>query len=264
MAVKNGSVFVRAYGSLNDFLQPVRRQREFCVHPGLPCPASHALEAAGIPHTEVELLLIDGAPDLLATTVSDGQRISAFPAGDLPAAGPPLRLPLPDPPVFILDVNLGKLARILRLLGLDASRPEEMGDEALAFMSAKQGRILLTRDRRLLRRRAVVHGYLVREMDPLRQAAEVMRRFSLQRWCRPFSLCSRCGGAVRRVPKREVEDRLEPLTRAHYDEFWLCDGCGRIYWAGSHLPSLTGLLERLGVRTDTGSGAGLAGRHLAP
>jgi uncharacterized protein with PIN domain len=229
------------------------------VNPGLPCPASHAIEAAGVPHPEVEFLLLNGTSGRLESRVSDGDRIAVYPSGSMTSTEPPLRPPLPDPPAFMLDTNLGKLARILRLVGMDASWPGEIGDEALASLASAQGRVLLTRDRRLLRRRAVIHGYAVRELDPLLQAKEVVGRFDLRRHCRPFTRCSSCGGGLRAVPMADIADRLEPLTKLYYDEFWKCGGCGRIYWAGSHMPSLLGLLESLGLQVGRGDGSGMAG-----
>jgi uncharacterized protein with PIN domain len=225
MTAGSGSVTIRAYGSLNDFLPRSRRQVEFTVSPGLPCPAVHAVEASGIPHPEIEMLLVDSV--------------------------------LPSPPAFVLDVHLGKLARILRLTGMDAAWPGSIDDDRLAEISAAQERILLTRDRWLLRRRAVVHGYIVRDLDPLLQAEEVIGRFGLRPFCRPFTRCSRCGSRIAPVEREEILDLLEPLTKLHYDEFWRCTSCGRVYWSGSHLPSLVGLLDRLGI--DPGADQDLAG-----
>jgi uncharacterized protein len=260
MNSSGGSVLIRAYGALNDFLACGRRQVSFGVRPGLPCPAVHAVQAAGIPHTEVELLLVNGVPSGFDAEVDDGDRISVYPFTNLRADAPRLRPPLPSPPAFALDVHLGKLARILRLIGMDAAWPGRIEDVELARISVEQGRVLLTRDRELLRRKAVVHGYAVRESDPVLQAKEVMGRFELGAHCRPFTRCSRCGRGLQAVTMEDVLDRLKPLTRIHYNAFWRCEGCGRIYWAGSHLPSLIGLLAQLGLDPGTQPGKDLAGR----
>jgi uncharacterized protein with PIN domain len=257
MTAGSGSVTIRAYGSLNDFLPRSRRQVEFTVSPGLPCPAVHAVEASGIPHPEIEMLLVDSVPSLLDARVTDGDRIAVYPENPLAGSGFMLRPRLPSPPAFVLDVHLGKLARILRLTGMDAAWPGSIDDDRLAEISAAQERILLTRDRWLLRRRAVVHGYIVRDLDPLLQAEEVIGRFGLRPFCRPFTRCSRCGSRIAPVEREEILDLLEPLTKLHYDEFWRCTSCGRVYWSGSHLPSLVGLLDRLGI--DPGADQDLAG-----
>ena len=139
---------------------------------------------------------------------------------------------------FVADVHLGKLARRLRLVGLDTAYRADADDAALADLACREGRILLTRDRGLLKRRLLAHGYFVRETHPRRQFVEVLRRFGPLD-LRPFSRCLRCNGLLREVPKAEVDSALLPRTRQHYSRFEKCSGCGRIYWKGSHWERLT-------------------------
>ena len=154
----------------------------------------------------------------------------------------------PEPlrhPRFVVDVNLGRLARLLRVLGFDVWWSSDADDQTLADISLDQQRILLTRDRGLLKRRAITHGLFVHSQHPEEQTLEVLRRLDLRRQTKPFTRCVRCNGQLAAVAKDEVIDQLEPLTRRYYDEFRQCPECGRIYWAGSHFDKLSRLVDRL-------------------
>ena len=144
---------------------------------------------------------------------------------------------------FVLDVHLGRLATYLRLAGFDTVYRNDLDDAELAEIAAG-GRVLLTRDHELLKRRAVTRGYWVRTTAPRSQLAEVLRRFDLSGAVRPFSRCLRCNVLVRPVAKAEVAEELPPRTRQFYDEFVRCPTCDRIYWRGGHYDALRGLLEQ--------------------
>lgn len=239
---------VRAYADLRWFLRGNPANGEVRVRAGGTPTVKHVVESAGIPHPEIDALLLDGMPSDFAARVAPGSRIAAFPPfSDLHPPCPRLRPDPPAEPAFLCDVNLGRLAGLLRLLGLDASLPADPDDGPLALASSQEGRILLTRDRMLLHRSVVVHGYCPRSQDPAEQAAEVVRRFRLHRLVRPFTRCMRCGGRLEGRSKADVLHLLEPLTRRWYDEFWQCAGCGQVYWRGSHVPALDLLLARAGA-----------------
>jgi hypothetical protein len=208
------------------------------------------VEAAGIPHTEIDLLLVDGEPVDLAHRPPAGARLAVFPPFTA-LDGPPLgglRAPRPDPARFVVDVNLGRLARLLRLVGFDVRYDPQLDDEELAAIAVAEDRILLTRDRRLLTRRNVVHGAFVRVDRPGDQIVEVLRRFDLGAALAPFTRCLRCGGPLDAAAKADVLDRLEPLTRRHYDEFARCASCGQVYWQGSHHRRLDTLVRDVVAR----------------
>jgi uncharacterized protein with PIN domain/sulfur carrier protein ThiS len=205
------------------------------------------LEAMGIPHTEVDLILVNGEPVDFAHRPQTGDRIAAYPVFEALDIGPTTRLrpvPLRDPR-FVVDVNLGRLARLLRVLGFDVWWSSDADDQSLADISFAQQRILLTRDRGLLKRRAISHGLFIRADDPEEQILEVIRRLDLRQRLNPLTRCVRCNGKLAGVTKDEVVDQLEPLTRRYYDEFSRCADCGQIYWAGSHYARLLTLVERL-------------------
>jgi uncharacterized protein len=242
-----GYVDVRAYAELNDFLAPELRgvtvRRPFRSHQTV----KDVLEAMGIPHTEVDLILVNGSPQGFSHRPSVGDRIAAYPMFEALDIGSTARLrpvPLRDPR-FVVDVNLGRLARLLRLLGFDVWWSNDADDKTLADVSLQQQRILLTRDRGLLKRRAITHGLFVRFDDPQEQFLEVIRRLDLGQRLAPLTRCVRCNGRLTAVSKHEVIDQLEPLTRQYYEEFSRCTECGRIYWPGSHHARLVSLVERL-------------------
>lgn len=144
----------------------------------------------------------------------------------------------------MLDGHLDRLAAYLRLLGFEAFYERNLPDEVLARISNKERRILLTRDRGLLKRSQVTYGYLVRETEPRRQLAEVLDRFDLWGTARPFSRCLRCNGELA-AAKEEVADRLPPKVRERCREFSRCRGCGRVYWKGSHYDRLARLVQEI-------------------
>jgi len=242
-----GHVEVRAYAELNDFLPPESRgvavRRPFRSHQTV----KDVLEAMGIPHTEVDLILVNGSPRGFGHRPSAGDRIAAYPTFEALDIGPTARLrpvPLRDPR-FAVDVNLGRLARLLRVLGFDVWWSSDADDATLAEVSLDEQRILLTRDRGLLKRRAITHGLFVHSQHPEEQTLEVIRRLDLSQRLAPLTRCLHCNGELAAVSKDEVIDQLEPLTRQYYEEFSRCVECGRIYWAGSHHARLVGLVERL-------------------
>ena len=242
-----GYVNVRAYAELSDFLGPeshgIAVRRPFRSHQTV----KDVLEAMGIPHTEVDLILVNGNAVDFSHRPTAGDRIAVYPVFEALDIGSTARLrpvPLRDPR-FVIDVNLGRLARLLRVLGFDVWWSSDADDQTLADVSLGQQRILLTRDRALLKRRAITHGLFVRSDHPDEQTLEVIRQLDLAQRLAPFTRCVRCNGRLVAVSKDEVIDHLEPLTRRYYDEFSRCADCGRIYWAGSHYARLLGLVDRL-------------------
>lgn len=236
----------RFYGELNDFLGPGQDGhwvdyvfREF---PGIKDP----IEALGVPHTEVELIVVNGASVGFDYQLRNGDRVAVYPRFFQLDISPLVRLRPPlAAPSFVLDVHLGKLARLLRLLGLDVLYSNAFHDLELVDIAERDGRVLLTRDRRLLFHRRIAYGRFVRHTDPMEQTREVISHFGLQALIRPFSRCMDCNGPVAPVKKSEILDQLLPKTARYYDEFYRCGDCGKIYWKGPHFKGLLGKLERL-------------------
>ncbi len=242
-----GQVTLRFYAELNDFLPPYRRQVAFVQPLSGRTSVKDLVEGLGVPHTEVDLILVNGEPVDFAYIVQDGDRISVYPVFESIDISPLTRL-RPRPlrvPRFVLDVHLGKLAVYLRMLGFDTLYGNDYDDATLARLAADQRRILLTRDRGLLRRSVVTHGYYVRATVPRQQLVEVIRRFDLLGSIAPFRRCMRCNGLLAPVAKQDVIDQLPPRTRRSYDEFYRCRECTRVYWKGSHFLRMQQFIDQL-------------------
>jgi uncharacterized protein with PIN domain/sulfur carrier protein ThiS len=237
----------RFYAELNDFLSSEHRQVAFSHTFDARTSVKDMIESLGVPHTEVELILVNGAPVDFSYIVQDADQVSVYPIFETFDATPIVRLrpaPLRESR-FVLDAHLGKLAGYLRLLGFDTLYRNDYDDETLALISSTERRILLTRDRGLLKRSMVTHGYFVRQIDPQLQIAEVLHRFDLQRQIAPFRRCLRCNGLLQAVSKEAVASRLPSHTLQFYQEFCMCDQCGKVYWKGSHYQHLVDFITAL-------------------
>ena len=204
--------------------------------------------------TEIDLILINGKSVDLSCPLNDGDRISVYPVFRSLDINPLTRVrpAFEGERRFVLDTHLGKLAAYLRMLGFDSLYHNDCRDEELARISANQQRTLLTRDRGLLKRSIVIHGYLVRKVHPHHQMIEVLSRFDLFASISPFRRCLHCNAPLQAVPKESIRHRLLRKTEQHYDEFHICSDCDRIYWKGSHYQRMQGLIARViqGVSMD--------------
>lgn len=237
----------RFYAELNVFLPPARRQREVPFALNGRTAVKHPIEALGVPHTEVAFILVNGEPVDFGYLLQPHDRVAVYPVFHTLSVESDWRLrpPLPRPVRFLLDVHLGQLATYLRLLGFDALYRNDFEDEALAALAEETGRVLLTRDRRLLMRKQITYGFCLHTRDPKEQVQAVLRRFELQEEIDPWRRCLRCNGELQPVSKEAVLHRLEPKTRRHYDEFHRCQDCGNVYWKGSHYPRMRRFIARM-------------------
>ena len=203
------------------------------------------IESCGVPHTELDLILIDGRPVDFAFLLSREHEIDIFGVGAVPRRFECSRLQRRGVRHFIADGHLGKLVRFLRLLGIDVIYRRMADDRELTQISATEERALLTRDRRLLMHAIVRDGYYPRSQDAETQTLEVVRRFRLQEMFAPYTRCLDCNGLLDSVPKDQVLTQLEPLTKIYYEDFRRCTDCGKIYWAGSHFSKLEARIAQL-------------------
>lgn len=230
-----GKAEFRFYAELNDFLPADLRGRSFPYEFSGQPTVKDAVEALGVPHVEVELILANGESVGFEYRLRDGDRIAVYPVFESLDIQELLRIrrePLRQV-AFACDAHLGKLARLLRLLGFDTVHRNGIGDEELVALS-RAGRILLTRDRQLLKHGGVTHGYWVRSTAPLAQAQEVIRRFDLRKRIAPFTRCLACNGLLQPIPKEEALPQVPPRVREWCEEFLVCPDCGRIFWPGTH------------------------------
>ncbi len=235
----------RFYAGLNDFLPRKRRQQDFEAAFAADASVKHMIEALGVPHTEVALGLVGGQPVGFSRRLRDGDRVAVYPhfmafgLESLPRLGEAPPLPL----CFIADSHLGGLARLLRMAGFDTLYRNDYADREVVELAARDGRVVLTRDRDLLKRGAVRHGGYLRATIPAAQLREVVARFGLAGQFRPFSLCTVCNLPLRPVARESVLERLPASVKIKPLHFTTCDACGRIYWEGSHWRRMRALLD---------------------
>lgn len=230
----------RFYEELNDFLPVDKRKRQILYAFNRNPSVKDAIESFGIPHPEVDLIIANGESVGFDYHVRNNDLISVYPVFESIDISPIVKLresPLRNP-AFILDVHLGKLARLMRMLGFDVMYRNDYDDPEIIRISVREKRIILTRDRKLLHAKIVTHGYCLRSQIPLRQIEEVLERFDLYHQTKPFSKCLACGGNITKVSKQDIIDLLEPKTKLYYDTFYQCENCRKIYWEGSHFGGL--------------------------
>jgi len=244
-------VTIRFYEELNDFLPRQDRKRDIEVSFNGRRSIKDFIESMGVPHVEVDLILVHGISVDFNYLIQDGDRISVYPVFErLPIEGvtrlrpAPLRLTR-----FVLDVHLRKLARRLRLLGFDTDYDEHRDDPELAELSAKENRILLTRDRGLLKRKIVTRRLIIRNTDPEKQVLEVIERLHLQSSIKPFTRCIACNGEIAAVDMESekfaaLRQTIPPGVLAWCTEYYTCTSCGKVYWKGSHYDRMCAMVER--------------------
>ncbi len=224
----------RFHGELGDFLPRERRGMRFDYDCARAATLKNAIEALGVPHTEVGRVVLNGEPATLQRIVREGDAVEVFPAE--PEKGPD--------PFFLADAHLGGLARFLRMLGFDTVHDQGLHDDAIRRIAHEEQRILLTRDRELLKCRDIVIGCYVHATRVEAQLAEVAARYRLVERARPFTLCLRCNLPLERVGKDAVAERVPDQVLLAQEEFTHCRGCDRIYWPGSHYQRMLGALRR--------------------
>jgi len=238
-------ISIRFYAQLNDFLPPEKKMQAITPDFDVGGSIKDMIEAAGVPHTEVDFILINGEPVDFSYRLHDGDRVSVFPRFRSFDIGPLGHL-RPEPTGemhFVADGHLGRLAAYLRMLGFDTLYQRDYRDEELARLSSRENRTLLTRDRGLLKRNEVRRGYYLRATEPANQLDEVVREFDLAPAIMPFRRCMHCNALLRAADKESIRHRLLPETVKYFDEFYECPECKRVYWKGSHYRRMSRLIE---------------------
>jgi uncharacterized protein len=206
------------------FLERARRGRAFEYDCARAATLKNAIEALGVPHTEVGALRVNGEPATLQRIVREGDRIEVETAKS--GSDPDLR--------FVADAHLGGLARFLRMLGFDTLHRNAYSDEEIRRLAETQGRVVLTRDRELLKCREIARGAYVHALKPEAQLREVAERYGLEAHARPFTLCLACNLPLQPVDRNAVAARVPPAVLELHDSFVRCPGCNGVFWPGSH------------------------------
>lgn len=237
----------RFYEELNDFLARPLRSRAFSCVCARNATTKHMIEALGVPHTEVELILVNGESAGFDRVLADGDRVAVYPKFEALDVTPLLRVrerPLRTTR-FVADAHLGGLARLLRLAGFDTLYDNHFADDEIEALAASQERIVLTRDRELLKRRTITHGCYVRSLKPQMQLQEVIDRLDLAASVRAFRLCLTCNAPLRRIDRVEAQGRAPEGVLERHSQFVTCDVCRRVFWEGSHWERMRTLIDTL-------------------
>jgi uncharacterized protein with PIN domain len=237
----------RFYEELNDFLPADKRKTSFrWSFSGTPS-VKDLIQAVGVPHTAIDLVLVDGESVDFSHRLSGGERVAVYPEFERLDISPVVRLrprPLRDTR-FILDVHLGKLARYLRMLGFDTAYQRDRDNALLIDLSLREKRIILTRSLQLLKHNRVTHGYWLRHHEPRQQLREVLHALDLFGQMRPFTRCMDCNGRVDKVDKALIEGRIKPRFLQRFDTFSQCRECRKIYWQGSHYERMLDMIGKV-------------------
>ena len=204
----------------------------FKGNPGIKDP----IEALGIPHTEVDLIIVNGESVDFNYKLNHSDYVSVYPifeAFDISSIVKLREEPLRRA-AFVIDANLGKLSKNLRLLGFDCVYDRNVTDSEVIKTALREHRIILTRDRRLLYNKIITHGCFIHSDNPTRQTKQVINRFQLENSIKPFHRCLLCNGAIKKASESSVASVLLPKTRYYYNEFFRCQHCGKVYWKGPH------------------------------
>jgi uncharacterized protein len=241
----------RFYEELNDFLARPLRQTSFSCACARAATAKHMIEALGVPHTEVELILVNGASVGFDHPLQEGDRVAVYPKFEALDIQPLLRVR--EKPLrvmrFIADAHLGGLAQLLRLAGFDTLYDNHYADAHIEALASGEQRVVLTRDRELLKRRTITHGCYVRTLKPEAQLREIFDRLDLARSAQPFRLCLTCNVPLRRIAREEAIGRAPDGVLERHTQFVTCDVCARVFWEGSHWRRMRELMDSVAGAT---------------
>ena len=237
----------RFYGELNDFLPKDVQHRDF--ESGFKGRESvkDKIEALGIPHTEVDLLLANGKSVDFTYILQDNDRISVYPLFESLSISGVTHLGClpPGRPRFIADVNIHDVVKTMRALGLDVMEDRRLSSGEIADMAGNENRIILTASRQLLKLRRVACGIFIRPGNREEQIRRILNRLSLKELCNPFSRCLCCNTLLEAVAKDAVWQRIPPRTRKRCNDFARCPSCDRLYWKGTHYEKIKARVARI-------------------
>lgn len=242
-----GFIYIRFYEELNDFLPEFKRKKTYKVEDVGKRTVNDLIQSQGVPHTEVDLILVNGISVDFGHHINTNDYISVYPVFESFDISPVEQLrdkPLRNPQ-FLLDVHLGKLTKYLRMLGFDVAYQNHIEDEEIVLQALVENRVILTRDIGLLKRNDVQKGYWLRNTQPKKQLAEVLKRFDLYHSIQPFRICMKCNGTIVKVDKEQVKHKLLRDTLLHFSKFYQCTNCHKIYWEGSHHDHMMQYVEEL-------------------
>lgn len=241
------TIYIRFYEELNDLLPEEKKKIRFEHHYIDRTSVKDLIESLGVPHTEIDLILVNGESVGFDYVINDKDNISVYPVFESfeikevqHLRAKPLRRPK-----FIADIHLGKLTRYLRMLGQDVIYKNNLNDEEIIKISFKEQRTILTMSKNLLKRNEITHGYLVRNFDTEKQVIEIVKRFQLKNQLKEFTRCLECNSLLNSVEKGEIVFRLPQKVDEFQNEFFICKNCDKIYWKGTHFDRMKSLIQKI-------------------
>lgn len=247
---KTPPLFLKFYGDTLDLLNRIPDKDNTIIYPlSRRTSIKDILESLGVPHTEVGKIILDGVEQRFEKIAKNGEHFEIHPLSSALPSTMATRLrpnPLKTCCRFLVDINVERLAGLLRMAGFDADNIDSQStSRAIVAKAIREGRILLTRNKDLLKHRELVFGRLVRNQDPDLQLKEVINLYTLENHLQPFTRCISCNGLLTDVKKEDIIDRLLPLTKKYFNDFRICTDCHKIYWRGSHHDKMTDKLKIL-------------------
>jgi len=241
------SFHFRFYGALNDFLPILIRQRSFTLSYKTSITVAEVFESIGIPHSEVALVLVNSEPKSIEYKLQENDYMSVYPAFetfDISSISNNIQIEI-DNPRFILDAHLGKLSKYLRMLGFDTLYQNDFEDQYIIDKAGIDHRIILTRDKLLLRSKKVRDGYYVRAIEKHEQLREIVRKFNLSDKFKSFTRCMTCNAELEPKTKDEIAKQVENNILFVFNEFFYCPHCKKVFWKGSHFERMEKLILSL-------------------
>ena len=237
----------RFYEELNDFLPRQKRKTDFEADIKGKRSIKDMVESLGVPHTEVDLILVNGKSVDFTYILRDGDRVSVYPVFEtlnIKKATRLRKVPLRRT-TFIADSNLGDIVKYMRVLGFDVSFDSLLSPRQIIEVSEKENRIILTKSRKLLKFKEVTHGIFIRPGTMEQQIKRIIDFLDIKDQIKPFSRCLRCNNLLKTIPKESIAHRIPPKTRAFCNEYSYCKPCDKIYWKGSHFIKMKNLVDSL-------------------
>ncbi|MBT8380970.1 MAG: Mut7-C ubiquitin/RNAse domain-containing protein [Ignavibacteria bacterium] len=229
-------IHFRFYEELNDFLPEVKRKVRFTHKYIDRASVKDVIESLGVPHIEVDMILVNGISVSFNYLINSGDDISVYPlfeSLDISDVQNLRAMPLRDPK-FIADVHLGKLSRYLRMMGFDVLYKTNFDDDEIVKISLEEKRAIFTKDRGILKRNDVTHGYWVRSSKVKEQIVEIIKRFGLKKLIKEFTRCIECNTVLESISKKKILNELPPKVSESQKLFSVCPSCKKLYWKGTH------------------------------
>ena len=240
-------VIFRFYEELNEFLPKQRRKKDFQVDFEGRRSLKDMIEALGVPHTEIDLILVNGKSVNFAYVLQDWDRVSVYPVYECLNIENVTRLrkvPLRKTK-FIADIHLGDIVKYMRALGFDVCFDPSLSTRKIIEISKQKSRIILTKSRQLLKFKEVTHAIFIRPGTTAEQIKGILDYLDIKDRIKPFSRCLCCNSVLKNVSKESIAERIPPKTKELCDQYTYCKFCDKVYWRGTHFIKMNKAIDHI-------------------